>query len=142
MQEDLENKSVTLIINSSKLTARTLATAFMKLFVDAESVSEEIFSYGQKYLLILGIFYPLLYILYIMRASLQGLGNTFIPMVSSFGQLIMRVFCALILTRIIGYSGIYYGEISAWILADIILIVTYIISIAKMAMKPSSHTEQ
>ena len=30
MQEDLENKSVTLIINSSKLTARTLATAFMK----------------------------------------------------------------------------------------------------------------
>ena len=31
MQEDLENKSVTLIINSSKLTARTLAAAFMKL---------------------------------------------------------------------------------------------------------------
>lgn len=31
MQEDLENKSVTLIINSSKLTARTLATAFTKL---------------------------------------------------------------------------------------------------------------
>ena len=31
MQEDLENKSVTLIINSSKLTARTLETAFMKL---------------------------------------------------------------------------------------------------------------
>ena len=31
MQEDLENKSVTLIINSSKLTGRTLTTAFMKL---------------------------------------------------------------------------------------------------------------
>lgn len=31
MQEDLENKSVTLIINSSKLTARTLASAFTKL---------------------------------------------------------------------------------------------------------------
>ena len=30
MQEDIENKSVTLIINSSKLTARTLATAFSK----------------------------------------------------------------------------------------------------------------
>lgn len=26
MQEEIENKSVTLIINSSKLTARTLAT--------------------------------------------------------------------------------------------------------------------
>lgn len=30
MQEDIENKSLTLIINTSKLTARTLATAFMK----------------------------------------------------------------------------------------------------------------
>ena len=31
MQEEIENKSVTLIINFSKLTGRTLATAFMKL---------------------------------------------------------------------------------------------------------------
>ena len=30
MQEDIENKSLTLIINTRKLTARTLATAFMK----------------------------------------------------------------------------------------------------------------
>ena len=30
MQEEIENKTLTLIINSSKLTARTLATAFMK----------------------------------------------------------------------------------------------------------------
>lgn len=30
MQEDIENKSLTLIINTSKLTARTLTTAFMK----------------------------------------------------------------------------------------------------------------
>ena len=31
IQEDIENKSVTRIINSSKLTGRTLATAFTKL---------------------------------------------------------------------------------------------------------------
>ena len=30
MQEDIENRSLTLIINTSKLTARTLAAAFMK----------------------------------------------------------------------------------------------------------------
>lgn len=30
MQEDNENKSLTLMINTSKLTAHTLATAFMK----------------------------------------------------------------------------------------------------------------
>ncbi len=116
--------------------------AAMKLFVDAENVSEKIFNYGQKYLLILGIFYPLLYVLYIMRASLQGLGNTFIPMISSFGQLIMRVFCALILTRFIGSTGIYYGEISAWILADLILIVTYIITMRSTLIDDSVHAIQ
>ncbi|MCR5343455.1 MAG: MATE family efflux transporter [Butyrivibrio sp.] len=106
--------------------------AAMGLFVDRASVSGEIFGYGHDYLVILGIFYPLLYMLYIMRASLQGLGNTVIPMVSSMGQLVMRVSCALILTRLIGCSGIYYGEISAWILADIILVVTYFLEMGKL----------
>ena len=106
-------------------------TTMMKLFVDPATVSDEIFRYGREYLLVLGIFYPLLYMLYIMRSSLQGLGNTVIPMISSFGQLIMRVFCALILTRVVGYSGIFYGEISAWILANLILIVTYYNEIKK-----------
>ncbi|WP_035773368.1 MATE family efflux transporter [Butyrivibrio sp. VCD2006] len=99
--------------------------AAMSLFMDAATASEDIFRYGQDYLLVLGIFYPLLYMLYIMRASLQGLGNTVVPMISSFGQVIMRVLCALVLTSFIGCSGIYYGEISAWILADLIIIVTY-----------------
>ncbi|MBO4458085.1 MAG: MATE family efflux transporter [Butyrivibrio sp.] len=105
--------------------------AAMKLFVDEASVSEEIFVYGKEYLLILGIFYPLLYMLYIMRAALQGLGNTIVPMISSFGQLIMRVSCALVLTSFIGCSGIFYGEIGAWILADLILVITYFYTIRK-----------
>jgi Na+-driven multidrug efflux pump len=107
--------------------------AAMKIFTDTETVTEDIFAYGREYLLILGIFFPLLYVLYIMRASLQGLGNTFIPMVSSFGQLIMRVTCALALTIFIGERGIFFGEITAWILADIILITTYVVTIRKQA---------
>jgi len=98
----------------------------MSLFVENKNVSPDVFMYGREYLFVLGLFYPLLYILYIVRSALQGIGNTFVPMISSFGQLIMRVFCAVILTRFIGCSGIYYGEISAWVLADLILISTYI----------------
>ena len=98
----------------------------MHLFVDAENISQRVFEYGKEYLLILGLFYPLLYILYIVRASLQGIGYTLIPMISSMGQLVMRVSCAIVLTKVIGCSGIYYGEIGAWMMADIILIATYI----------------
>ncbi len=106
-------------------------TPAMKLFVDEATVSEEIFAYGREYLIVLGIFYPLLYVLYIMRSALQGLGNTFIPMVSSMGQLVMRVLCALVLTLFISYRGIFFGEVCAWILADVILVVTYFITIKK-----------
>ena len=104
----------------------------MHLFVDAENISGRVFEYGKEYLFILGLFYPLLYILYIVRASLQGIGNTVVPMISSAGQLIMRVFCAVVVTRLIGCSGIYFGEIGAWVLADIILVVIYIREIRRM----------
>lgn len=64
--------------------------------------------------------------------ALQGLGNTVVPIISSFGQLIMGVFCALAITALIGYRGIFYGEISAWILADMIVIVAYFRDIRKV----------
>ncbi|WP_044914916.1 MULTISPECIES: MATE family efflux transporter [unclassified Butyrivibrio] len=101
----------------------------MKLFMDAETANEAVFSYGYKYLQVLAAFFPLLYILYIVRSTLQGMGNSIIPMLSSFAQLIMRVSCALILTRFIGYYGIYFGEICAWALADCILIFTCFLSL-------------
>lgn len=41
MQEDLENKSVTLMINTSKLTARTLTTAFLKFLRYSKSKIHE-----------------------------------------------------------------------------------------------------
>ncbi len=103
-----------------------LGKAGMELFVESEAVSKRVFDYGQEYLLVLAIFYPLLYTLYIVRSALQGIGNTIVPMISSAGQLIMRVFCAVVLTALIGYKGIFVGEVSAWILADIILVAVYL----------------
>ena len=103
-----------------------LGEKIMHIFVITKDVSRQVFEYGQEYLLILGLFYPLLYMLYIVRASLQGMGNTLVPIISSMGQLVMRVSCAIVLTKVIGCSGIYYGEIGAWMMADIILIATYI----------------
>lgn len=110
----------------------TGGTSIIRVFLKSQDITESILGYGHDYLCVIASFFPLLYFLYIFRASLQGIGNTFIPMVSSFAQLIMRVFCALVVTRYIGCSGIYYGEISAWIFADMILLVTYFYEIKKM----------
>lgn len=80
---------------------------------------------GYRFLLVLSCFFPLLYILYIVRACIQGMGNSLFPMISSFVQLIMRCGCALLLTKFIGETGIFWGEIMAWIGADMFLLCSY-----------------
>lgn len=91
---------------------------------------------GYQFLLILAVFFPLLYFLYIIRSCVQGMGNTFWPVVSSVAQLVMRVLCAVWLTRIVGESGVFWGEIFAWIGAILLLLVTYR-KLIKKHMRPS-----
>lgn len=76
---------------------------------------------GYTFLRILAAFFWLLYLLYIIRACVQGMGNTILPMCSSLLQLVMRVVCALFLTVRMGQNGVFWGEVCAWILADVFL---------------------
>ena len=67
---------------------------------------------------------PMLYLLFIYRSTLQGLGDTVIPMISGFVELGMRVGCALLLPLFLGVWGIYTAEIAAWIGAGLLLIIS------------------
>lgn len=80
---------------------------------------------GSDFLFLLGLFFPLLYILYTLRGCVQGMGNAGLPVASSFAQLGMRMCCAVFLTRVIGEYGIFWGEILAWAAADSILFLGY-----------------
>ena len=83
------------------------------------------------YLTIMSIFLPSLYLLYIIRSTLQGTGDTMMPMVSGIAEFVMRVGCALILPRFLGQEGIFYAEILAWLGADVILLGAYFVHIKK-----------
>lgn len=99
----------------------------LNLFIGGEiENTQKAIEIGYQYLRILAVFFPLLYLLYIWRACIQGLGNTVLPMLSSFMQLAMRVLCALVLTQYIGQQGVFWGEILAWLAADMFLAVCYI----------------
>lgn len=89
---------------------------------EAETVRQSL-AIGEQFLGVLAVFFGLLYLLYILRAGIQGLGNGWIPMFSSLLQLLMRVGCAFFLTRRIGYAGLFWGEIAAWACADAFLCV-------------------
>lgn len=96
----------------------------------AEEVSRTI-DVAYRYLTIMCICLPVLYLLYIFRSSIQGMGNTVLPMVSAIAELLMRTGSALILSSYIGETGVFLAEVLAWAGADVVLITSYFITIRK-----------
>ena len=80
---------------------------------------------GWEFLRLMSVMLPILYILHIYRSALQGMGNTVMPMVSGVAEFIMRTGAAFLLPGLIGYSGVFWAEILAWIGADLILVPSY-----------------
>lgn len=92
------------------------------LFVSAEAeLAQQTIDVAYRYLCVMAIFLPVLYVLYVLRSNIQGLGDTVLPMVSGFAEFAMRVVAALALPLLVGQSGIFYAEILAWIGADVVL---------------------
>ena len=50
----------------------------------------------------MAIFLWVLYLLYVYRSAIQGLGNTLIPLASGIAEFEMRVSVALLLPKLIG----------------------------------------
>lgn len=103
------------------------------------------------YLTIMSLFLSTLYLLYIIRSTLQGTGDTIMPFVSGIAEFVMRVGAALILPRFFGQEGIFYAEILAWMGADVILLGAYFYHISTWQKhlnqkvnncENQSHTEQ
>lgn len=92
----------------------------------------EVLSLAQTFLTINGLAYWSLALLFIYRFTLQGLGNAMIPTVAGIMELVMRVFCALILVKHLGFAGACMANPLAWIGACIPLTIAYYISIHKI----------
>lgn len=106
---------------------------FLRLFVSGKpDVTTQVLNIAYQYLFIMLCFLMILYMLHIYRSTLQGMGDTFTPMVSGVIELIMRVGIALILPRLLGADGIYYAEVSAWAGAVMILSTAYYLKMRKL----------
>ncbi len=78
-----------------------------------------------RYLAIMSVFLPILYILHVTRSCIQGMGNTVLPMVSGLAEFFMRTGTALLFTLLLGSDGVFFAEILAWLGADLILVPGY-----------------
>ena len=78
-----------------------------------------------RYLSIMSICLPTLYLLHVFRSSIQGMGNTVLPMVSGIAEFVMRTGGVLVLPLLLGSTGIFWSEVLAWMGADCILLPSY-----------------
>jgi len=67
----------------------------------------------------------ILSLLFIYRYTLQGVGKTVIPTIAGIMELMMRVFAALVLTKIFGYIGLTTANPLAWFGSLVPLAITY-----------------
>lgn len=96
---------------------------FVMLFIN--NPDESIISYATQCLNIAGIFFIPLGLIFIYRNALQGIGESFIPMMAGVSELTARGLVAFILPKYIGYLGICLADPIAWLFACIPLAFTY-----------------
>ena len=103
------------------------------LFISTDSVAVANSAGDTAYLclFIMCVFLPILYMLYVFRCAVQGMGDTFFPMISGIVEFIMRVGVA-VFVAVSGYlNGIVCAEVAAWIGAAVFLAINYAIHIRK-----------
>lgn len=107
------------------------------IFISAENaaLASRACDIAYWYLCAMSVSLPILYLLYVYQAGLQGMGNTVVPMVSGMLEFVLRVS----LSSVVAYSGFRYGifgaEVSAWWGAAVFLMLSYFRCYKKISKK-------
>lgn len=100
-----------------------LGKYFVMMFIT--NPDAEILKYAQQVLDISAIFFIPLGLIFIYRNALQGIGDSFIPMMAGAYELIARAIVAFTLPRYLEFWGICLADPVAWLAAAIPLGITY-----------------
>lgn len=104
--------------------------SLMKLFVSSSET--RVFELAQTYFNINGSLYWILAILFILRYTLQGLGQSKIPTIAGMMELLMRSFATIILTGMLGYAGAAAASPLAWAGSVAVLLYSYLRSMKQL----------
>ena len=87
----------------------------VQIFVSAEETV--VIYYAKYYLIVSGIFLPMLALLNTYRNAVQGLGNGMVPLLCGVLELVSRVGVAWFLVEPLGYLGVCLASPVAWFTA-------------------------
>ena len=100
-----------------------------------EEMNDAIMAAGKRYILAICQCYSLVAILFVMRNTLQGMGFTYANSIAGIGEFFGRLSVAFILTPMLGFDAVCYAGPAAWLLADIPLIIIYLVKQRKFRQK-------
>lgn len=100
-----------------------LGKYFVRLFI--ENPTAEIFTYSQLVFNYSAVFFIPLGFIFVYRNVLQGMGESFMPMMAGVLELIARSIVAFTLPKYIGFTGICLSDPVAWVSASVFLMITY-----------------
>lgn len=83
------------------------------------------------------VFFPFLYMIFVYRNILQGIGRSFMPLMAGVFELIARCVVSFTLPQRMGYIGVCLAGPVAWIAAAVPLCIAYYVIVGKMSKKNS-----
>lgn len=98
-----------------------------RLFLDASETA--ILAQVRRYLIINGLAYPMLAVIFIFRNGLQGLGYSNSAMLAGVAELIARAVVAYGFVGRIGFDAVCFANPLAWLFADALLLPLYAIKL-------------
>ncbi|MCL1795862.1 MAG: MATE family efflux transporter [Clostridia bacterium] len=110
-----------------------LGRQMLSLLFVGDAQIDELLDIGNAHLSAMAAALPALYMLFVHRSAISGMGNTLIPMLSGFVELAMRILAVFILPALIAARlpgllpewGIYVAESVGWVSAAVLLTGSY-----------------
>ena len=130
---------ITLITNAlAGVIVVLFGSYIVQLFIPSENM--DALPLSQQYLNTVSIFFPILGLLFLYRFTLQGIGNTVVPMFAGVMELIMRTLVAFTLPGLLGYQGVCLASPFAWIGATVWLLWSYFKTMPKLQAKHAAQS--
>jgi len=98
--------------------------------------ADEVVELAHLMLVINGVTYSFLGVLFVLRGALQGLGQAMVPTVTGVIELVARMFAAIALGAALGFFGVAASNPLAWLAALFILVPAYVRAHRRLAAMP------
>lgn len=100
---------------------------------------QQIIQTGCEYLVILAVTVPLMFLLCLYTAGLQGMGHTLVPTLSGFVELGVRIISVSLLPMVLDKWAVYLASPLGWLAAAFLLGVSYHQMYRRHIQKPINH---